>query len=189
MGFNGCYNSLKMRVSKRTYENNLGIEEAIKYLIHEIENYCDNKKPLITHCIRVAFRLDTYGYDKEVIQAALLHDLLEDTKASINEIEKKFGKKVAGLVLASTFDKGIEDKEARYKAGFDKALKLGNDALIIRASDLLDNSFYYSLVENQNIYNHLLEKVSYFLELAKPRIREEIIYKDLENRLNILRKK
>lgn len=136
----------------------------------------------------MAFCLDHYGYKKEVVQAALLHDLLEDTKASISEIEKKFGKDVVKLVSASTFDKGIEDKEARYKASFEKASKLGVDALVIRASDLLDNSFYYSLVKGKDLYGHLLEKLSYFLKLAKSKIGNEKIYKDLNIRLNTLKK-
>lgn len=167
----------------------MNIQEALKYLVYEVEKYCDNKKPLLTHCIRVAFRLDFYGYDKEVVQAALLHDLLEDTKASFKEIESKFGKKVVNLVSATTFDKGITDKEARYKANFEKALEFGRDALVIRASDLLDNSFYYSLVDDRNVYDHLLKKLSYFLELAEPKIGNEQIYKDLKDRLNELEKK
>lgn len=178
-----------MKISKRTYDDNLGTEETLKYLVHEIEKYCDNKKPLIIHCIRVAFRLDFYGYDKEVLQTTLLHDLLEDTKASLEEIEDKFGKRVAELVSISTFSKEVEDKKERYKASFGRALRFGKDALAIRASDLLDNSFYYSLVDDPEVYNHLLEKLSYFLKIAKNKIGKEKIYKDLEDRLKVLKKK
>ena len=178
-----------MNIPQRTHENNLDVEEAIKYLVHEIEKYCDNKKPLIIHCIRVAFCLDSYGYSKEVVKAALLHDLLEDTRASIVEIEEKFGVIVADLVSTSTFDKDITDKKERYHENFNKTLKSGNDALVIRASDLLDNSFYYPLVEDINVYNYLLEKLSYFLKLSAPKIGNEKIYKDLKKRLTVLKKK
>lgn len=176
------------KAPKRTYEDNLGIEEAIKYLVREIEKSCHNQKPLITHCVRVAFRLDYYGYGKEIVEAALLHDLLEDTDTSVKIIETKFGEKVARLVSASTFDKEITDKEKRYEANFNKALKFGNDALAIRASDLLDNSFYYNLVDDHNVYSYLLRKLSYFLNLAKPKIGKEKIFKDLEDRLKELKK-
>jgi (p)ppGpp synthase/HD superfamily hydrolase len=170
-------------------DDNYKIEEAIKFLVFSIEKTGTNPKPVITHCIRVAFRLDFYGYNKEVVQAALLHDLLEDTKVSFNKIEDKFGKSVAELVLASTFKKEIEDKEGRYKESFNRALQLGKNALVIRASDLLDNSFYYPLVGDKNVYNHLLGKLSYFLKIAKKKIGKEKIYKDLESRLKILKKK
>jgi len=178
-----------MKITRRSYENNLGIDEALRYLVQEIEKCCDNKKPLITHCVRVAFRLDFYGYDKTIVQAALLHDLLEDTKASIEEIRGRFGKRVAELVLITTFDKEITDKEIRYKTNFKKALGFGKDPLVIRASDLLDNSFYYSLVEDHKTYNHLLDKLSYFLKITKDKIGKEKIYKDLEDRLKVLKKK
>ena len=176
-----------MDVPKRTREANLGIEKAVRYLISEVETYCDNEKPLIVHCIRVGFRLDLYGYDKEIVQAALLHDLLEDTKASIKDIESKFGSRVANLVAASTLDKAIADKKERYKLNYESALKVGPDALVIRAADLLDNSFYYSLV-NKDIYNYLLGKLSYFLKLSEAKIGKERIYKDLKERLVILQK-
>lgn len=178
-----------MKINKKINQDNSDLDKTIKFLVSEIEKYCNNKKPLVTHSIRTAFRLDLYGYGKEVVQAALLHDLLEDTKASIKEIEKRFGKRVASLVMASTFDKSISDKKERYKTNFNKAIKAGDNALVIRASDLLDNSFYYSLVDNQNEYNHLLEKLSYFLKLSVLKIGREKIYKDLEGRLLSLKNK
>lgn len=177
-----------MRTDKNP-EDNYKIEEAIKFLVLSVEKTGTNPKPVITHSIRVAFRLDFYGYGMDVILAALLHDLLEDTLTSLEEIEDKFGKTVSELVSVSTFNKKIEEKEERYKANFDKALQFGRNALIIRAADLLDNSFYYSLVDDQNVYDNLLRKLSYFLKIAKNKIGEEKIYKDLEDRLKILKKK
>lgn len=170
-------------------EDNYKIEEAIKFLVLSVEKTGANPKPVITHSIRVAFRLDFYGYGKEVVLAAILHDLLEDTGTSLKEIEDKFGKMVAELVSVSTFNKEIEGKEERYKASFDNALLFGKNALVIRASDLLDNSFYYSLVSDQEVYNHLIGKLSYFIKIAKNKIGKEKIYKDLEGRLKILKKK
>ena len=43
--------------------------------------------------------------DQEVIAAALLHDVVEDTHVTIDEIEEKFGKRVKELVLSETEDK------------------------------------------------------------------------------------
>ena len=190
-GFNKdrkCYNRFNMNVSKKTPENNLGIQEAITYFVKEVEEYCVNNKPLITHCIRVAFRLDFYGYDKEIVQAALLHDILEDTHASVKDIRKKFGKRVVDMVVVSTFDKNIVDKKVKYINNFDKALKFGHDALVIRASDILDNSFYYPFVEDKNVYKHLFEKLVYFLKISKSKIGKEAVYEDLKERLVDLKK-
>ena len=166
-------------VTPKRVEDNFGLEKAIRFLVIEIDKYCNNTKPLLIHCIRVALKLDFYGYRKEIVQAALLHDLLEDTKASEKGIEAEFGKEVFDLVKISTFDKTISDKTERYKINFDKAINSGSNALVIRASDLLDNSFYYSLVKDKSVFNHLVEKLGYFLRISEPIIGKEKIYDDL----------
>ena len=52
----------------------------------------------IIHPFRVALYLADYKFPKEVITAGLLHDVLEDTKVTLNQLIKKFGKTVANLV-------------------------------------------------------------------------------------------
>ncbi len=55
-------------------------------------------KPYITHPAGVAFLLSELYFDTTTIVAALLHDTVEDTAASIDEIEKQFGKTVRNVV-------------------------------------------------------------------------------------------
>lgn len=52
----------------------------------------------ITHPIAVAYSLVELGMDTDTICAALLHDVIEDTSATFNEIQKRFGHDVALLV-------------------------------------------------------------------------------------------
>lgn len=52
----------------------------------------------IIHPVLVASYLARYGYDKEAIIAALLHDTIEDTQTTTEEISKKFGLEVANIV-------------------------------------------------------------------------------------------
>ncbi len=56
------------------------------------------KIPYIIHPIGAAQILIEYGCSEEVIIAAILHDTVEDTKVTIQEIEKEFGKEVSKLV-------------------------------------------------------------------------------------------
>ncbi len=51
-----------------------------------------------THPLTVAFYLSEYMLDAPALIAALLHDVAEDTKVSIEDIEKEFGNEVARLV-------------------------------------------------------------------------------------------
>ena len=55
-------------------------------------------EPYITHPIHVAKILASYESDSDAIIAALLHDTVEDTPVTIDEIKKEFGENVMQLV-------------------------------------------------------------------------------------------
>ena len=55
-------------------------------------------EPYIIHPVQVAYTLATLGLDDETICAALLHDVVEDTTVTINDITKEFGEAVAEMV-------------------------------------------------------------------------------------------
>lgn len=61
--------------------------------------------PYILHPTEVASIVGTLTNKQEVIVAALLHDVVEDTPATIEEIEQEFGSRVAELVQSETEDK------------------------------------------------------------------------------------
>lgn len=52
----------------------------------------------VQHCIRVSLTVSWLTSKEEVIIAALLHDTLEDTNTSYDELEAQFGSEVARLV-------------------------------------------------------------------------------------------
>jgi len=170
----------------RSYEDSQKIEKAIKYLALQIDKSGNNPKPVIFHSVRVALNLDKYEYLTEVVIAALLHDLLEDTETDLEGIKKEFGQEVATLVEANSFDKSITDKKQRYIEAFDRCSKAGKNALLIKTADILDNADYYSLVEDQEVYKGLIDKFEYFMNLAKESLRGEPIYNDLLNKHKIL---
>ena len=55
-------------------------------------------EPYITHPLHVALYLCELNFDKETIAAALLHDLIEDTDVSYEDLKKEFGEEVADIV-------------------------------------------------------------------------------------------
>ena len=69
--------------------------------------------PYVTHPIRVAALLDKFGASEELVCAAYLHDVVEDTPIEIEEIEKEFGKRVTELVQSHTEDKSKTWKERK----------------------------------------------------------------------------
>ena len=61
--------------------------------------------PYVLHPMEVATIIGTMTDDEEVLAAAVLHDTVEDTDATIEEIRQRFGKRVSLLVLTETEDK------------------------------------------------------------------------------------
>lgn len=59
-------------------------------------------EPYITHPLEVAWRLTEIKLDTTTIAAALLHDTCEDTKCTIKDIQKNFGKEISFLVEGVT---------------------------------------------------------------------------------------
>ena len=96
-------------------------------------------KPMIMHPIGVGQLLESFGYDDNVVAAGYLHDVVEDTKYTIEDIEKKFGKDIANLVMgASEPDKSLswEDRK-RHTIEETKKLPLRNKLVI--CADKINN--------------------------------------------------
>ena len=81
------------------------IEQAIKAaaILHDGQLRKGNVPlPYITHLYAVAMILESYTEDEDTIVAGLLHDTLEDTDYTPEELEADFGKEVCEAVLAVT---------------------------------------------------------------------------------------
>jgi (p)ppGpp synthase/HD superfamily hydrolase len=160
-------------------KNDKQIEDAIKFLVFAIREYGKNTKPVILHSVRVGFHLYNLEYDKDIVIAAILHDVIEDTDIDIKEVEEKFGKEVAKLVEGNSFDENIEDKTERYKENFERCRKAGKDALIVKAADFFDNIDYYHLVSTKELATWLLKKLKYFIDNSKDELKDEALYNEL----------
>ena len=64
-----------------------------------------SESPYILHPMEAAVIVGTMTDDQNLIAAAALHDVVEDTQVTIEEVEAKFGKRVRQLVSAETEDK------------------------------------------------------------------------------------
>lgn len=94
------------------------IEEAIIYatIMHQGKVRKLHNIPYILHPMEVAQILATITEDEEIITAGILHDIVEDTDGSMEEIESRFGKRVAFLVSSESEPKYPgEDKSDTWK--------------------------------------------------------------------------
>ncbi len=96
--------------------------------------------PYINHPIFVAMIIADVGGvgDPEILAAALLHDTLEDTDTSPDELENKFGERVRKLVEEVTDDKKLP-KQVRKTRQIEHAAGTSEGAVLIKLGDTISN--------------------------------------------------
>lgn len=102
----------------------------------------------IVHPAEVANLVRGIGGSSEMIQAAYLHDVVEDTKITVNEISEYFGEEVGSLVHALTdiySDPIWGNREKRKELERNRIARIDPKAQTIKLADLISNT--QSIVE------------------------------------------
>lgn len=103
------------------------IEEAIIYatVMHQGKVRKLANTPYILHPLEVAQILSVLTDDQDVITAGILHDIVEDTDGTLEEIEKRFGERVAFLVSSESENVYLgESEDATWKRRKEESLKV-----------------------------------------------------------------
>ena len=125
------------------YENGGLIYQALNFAKHahkgQFRKY--TKQPYITHPIRVAAMVMERDLSEHAIAAALLHDVVEDTDYTLENITGRFGTEIGKLVDDLTNkpkDKKLS-REVRKKIDRDRLADVSVEAKIIKLLDRFDN--------------------------------------------------
>ncbi len=160
---------------KKLYEDLLGryknIDKESLIKAFEIANKGHKKQkrysgePYITHPLSVAIYLSDLSMDIETITSAILHDLIEDTEITYDDLKKEFGSTVADIVDGVTkLDKiNYNSKEEAKADGIRKmvvAMSKDIRVLILKLADRLHN----------------IQTIDYLDDWKKERIAEETLY-------------
>ena len=95
--------------------------------------------PYINHPLSLAHLLATHGeQDATLLMAALLHDTVEDTATSFEDIEHAFGREVADIVREVTDDKTLPKAE-RKRLQIEHAAHLSRAAKLVKLADKICN--------------------------------------------------
>ncbi len=96
-------------------------------------------KPMIIHPISVGLLLEEYGYDDEVIAAGFLHDVVEDTKYTLEDIKKEFGSEIASLVKSAWGPDQSLSWEERKKHTIETSKNLPLRNKVVICADKINN--------------------------------------------------
>jgi len=146
-----------------------------------------DEMPFLTHPVEVACLLHEAGYSDDVVAAGVLHDVLEDTDADVDDVEQRFGPAVASLVAAVTDDPTIEDHAERKAALRGQVADAGEEAAAIFAADKVSKTRELRLRMNHGRFQRQDEsKLAHYeasLELLEQLIPEHALVGQLREEL------
>ncbi|MFI3256089.1 MAG: HD domain-containing protein [Psittacicella sp.] len=148
----------------------------LAYDAHTGQNRASGE-PYITHPVSVALILSELNLDYEAVSAALLHDVIEDTKYTYTDLEVKFGKAIVDIVEGvSKLDRlKFRTREEALAASFQKmilAMTQDPRVILIKFADRIHNMQTLSVMrpekqrriakETFEIYSPIAERLSIY---------------------------
>ncbi len=115
--------------------------------------------PYINHLIEVASILSSEGgiVDLDILSAAILHDVLEDTNTTKKQLQHEFGSHITNIVVELSDDKNLERKERKAMA-LQKILNASAEARLIKIADIISNLIHlpgdWSFEKTQEYINY-----------------------------------
>ena len=100
--------------------------------------------PYIVHPMEAVEIVATMTRDQELLAAAALHDTMEDTDTTVDQIREEFGDRIASLVASEsdTMPEGVSEEDSwhtRKQAAIDRLARASHDAKIVALGDKLSN--------------------------------------------------
>ena len=188
-----------------TYDYAL-VKKAFEYCVlkHEGQKRSTGE-PYYTHPFNVALIIVSLGMDSKAIAAALLHDVVEDTDATLEDIKREFGYEVALLVdgVTKIGRLNFSTKEQQQAESLRKMLiAMGQDirVIIIKLADRLHNMRTIDAMTPQKQRDKSVETLEIYAPIAHRlgirSVKEEledlalkhldpIAYKEIENLLTL----
>jgi GTP diphosphokinase / guanosine-3',5'-bis(diphosphate) 3'-diphosphatase len=155
------------------------IERAINFAAQAHDGECRRSgDPFVLHPIEVAIILAKIRLDAETIAAALLHDVVEDSDTSYEELATLFGNRIASLVNGVTklsrlpwsgeFDHSAREKEAQAESLRKMFLAMVDDigVVLIKLADRLHNMRTLQFMPSEKQQRIALQTLEIYAPLA-----------------------
>jgi len=160
------------------------LEKAIYFatIAHQNQKRIKEDIDFIIHPFTVGMMLKDLGLANEYVISGILHDVIEDTSFSYQDIEKEFGKKVATNVLKVSENKNISDWKERKKEFIARLKKEKDDnILILECADKLHN-----LLSDYNLFKKIGKEIWKYSSVSYEDIKwyYKNIFKIIKERCN-----
>ncbi|MCH9813869.1 MAG: RelA/SpoT family protein [Epsilonproteobacteria bacterium] len=166
-------------------KENQTIKDAVAFSTHyHKDQFRKSGAPYIVHPILVAAIVCAYGGDEQMVVAALLHDVIEDTPCKPKEVREKFGEEIEQLVQGLTKIVELRDE---------KLLPSTSDEKLIASALSFRNMLLASISDVRVLVIKLCDRLHNMLTLEalsdakQKRIAEEtlVVYVPIAHRLGI----
>ena len=181
---NITYNTLEKKVLTYAPFDIIKLRRAYEYAKnHHEKQFRASGEPYIIHPLNVAYVLAGMRADMDTLVAALLHDVVEDTESTLDEIELKFNKTVRDLVDGVTKMTKLDfnDKKERFAINIRKLIvSLARDPriIIIKLVDRLHNMRTLEYKSSKKQQEKALETLEIYVPLSyyigANKIRDEL---------------
>ena len=148
------------------------IMEALAFAIaaHGEQKRKYTGEPYVNHVVAVARTVQEVNGTDEMVAAALLHDVLEDTPVTRQQLLLKFGEEITGLVVELTdyyADPSYGNRATRKKLECARLATVSPEAQTIKLADILDNSLSIKTYDPGFAKVYLPEKLALLKVLTK----------------------
>lgn len=163
------------------------LDKAIIFAVNAHHNTERRGKgfPYIVHPMEAVEIVATITPDQELLAAAALHDTIEDTDVTVEDIRREFGNRIAELVHAESdqFTEGVSEEDSwhdRKRAAINRLAAAPHDAKIVAMGDKLSNM--RAIARDYAVQGDELWKIFH----AKDKADHEWHYRGLANSLSEL---
>ncbi len=143
------------------------IDKAIYWSkIYHVNQFRKSGEPFYSHPVEVAYMVSDYNLKTDVIVASILHDIVEDTKVTVEMIQSTFGSRIAEMVDRLTRNRPDGSKLSVEQILNNAYQKQDEEVLLIKLFDRLHNLTTLDAMTDEKKKKIALETLSSFLTIA-----------------------
>ena len=168
------------------------IQKAVKFISDKFletdgtQKKLHTEKPVVMHSLRTGLVLFEFCYEKDLVIAGLLHDVMEDAEVEFEEIKDRFGERVAKIVQAVSVNRSITYGAARHKDLHEREIALGKDAIIVAIADHLENIPFLKYAKDRKEYETVKSRWLVFFNEVAVHVKNEPIYNEYKKQMENL---